>query len=196
MTPFISSLLQTLPSITRVGSAKTRVASGTLTINKPAGVQAGDLLLAFVIQQGTSAITSPGGWTELIDSGGLAVAWLRAGAGEPSNYSFSGGTGAVGGVIVAYRAASYDVVGAASTNGTASSITLSKNDSVELAFFAYVSGTTITGPSDMTTVETDTNTPPFHLLEKLHLAAGATGTKTATGIVSDSIQVGLKPRWR
>lgn len=197
MTPFISSLLQTLPSITRVGSTQARVGSGSLVINKPTGVVEGDLLLACLSAQNTFTFTQPSGWTEVFDNL-LAISWKRAGASEPSSYSFTVAAGSSAGVIVAYRAASFDVVGSRGGSSTAPSITLSKNDSVDLAFFMYFTAGAITAPSGMTTVESySADAPSVALFEKLHVAAGATGIKTSGGVVgTNGIQIGLKPRFR
>ena len=68
----------------------------SITIAKPAGTGAGDLLIATVVTDGEnkSAITAPAGWT-LIDHDSTSkqvtmdVLWKIAGASEPGSYDFS-----------------------------------------------------------------------------------------------------------
>lgn len=84
--------------------------NATLTINRPAGVIAGDLMIVNIAQRGTNTLSNPtsAGWTLIsgVDLGGGTFRWGAllykiAGAAEPANYSFTldgqnnGGTGAV-----------------------------------------------------------------------------------------------------
>jgi hypothetical protein len=89
------------------------VATSTITINKPAGTQQGDLMLAFVSGSINLTYTGDTGWTEIADQGvepSLRVAYKVAGASEPSSYVFtsSSTSGNKTGAILTYRYAAYD----------------------------------------------------------------------------------------
>ena len=84
-------------------------AGGSLVVNKPAGVLAGDVLIAVVTTWQTIS-GAPAGWTLL--GSGTGVGFLRkiAGASEPASYSFSlaGASGTplvASGIIVAFYGA-------------------------------------------------------------------------------------------
>lgn len=62
--------------------------SGSATCNKPTGTVDGDLLVAFASDASVAAISSPAGWTEIIETGGMTVAWKIA-ASEGSSYTFT-----------------------------------------------------------------------------------------------------------
>lgn len=80
------------------GTSSANSTNNTLTIAKPAGVIAGDLLLVTIAQNGTGGLSNPtsAGWT-LIDGANLlggtnrraAVLYKLAGAAEPANYTFT-----------------------------------------------------------------------------------------------------------
>lgn len=65
----------------------------SLSCNKPAGVVAGDLLLALVVQDTPGDAQAISGWTSLgtqsMATGGMEVFWLLAGGSEPSSYSIT-----------------------------------------------------------------------------------------------------------
>ena len=78
----------------------------TIAINKPSGTASGDLLVASIIgnSNGFATITPPSGWTTLRvlsgDSFSISGHYYKvAGGSEPSNYSWTGGTSYIGGVI-------------------------------------------------------------------------------------------------
>jgi hypothetical protein len=89
----------------------TEASSGSVTsldIAKPGGTAAGDLLIATLATDGSTAgsMSPPAGWTaiDLTVQGGAVtygVWWKLAGAGEPANYTFSwsGGEAAYGTVM-------------------------------------------------------------------------------------------------
>jgi hypothetical protein len=79
------------------GEGKAAANGLSVTVNKPAGVSSGDLLIAAVVTDGSTSgsISAPAGWT-LINRGSdssnqvtLGVWYKVAGAGEPANYIFS-----------------------------------------------------------------------------------------------------------
>ncbi|HUL99755.1 MAG TPA: hypothetical protein VLU24_10180, partial [Mycobacterium sp.] len=96
-----------------VATSATGSTGTTLTINKPAGVVAGDVMLVAIAKQGnTTAMTAPTGWT-LIDGRSLAgstsrfaaVMYRVADGTEGSSFAFAlGGTGisSSSGAIVAF----------------------------------------------------------------------------------------------
>lgn len=83
----------------------------SLSIDKPAGAAAGDLLVAVVGARTESAqawASPPSGWVQVNTAAGdgysSSVFVKRAGASEPSSYTFSGSTSATrSGVIVCYE---------------------------------------------------------------------------------------------
>ena len=97
---FLSVFVTTL-SNAAIGLRNTSTANSTntsLTILKPAGVLAGDLMIITIAQNGTAGLSNPtcAGWT-LIDGANLgggtnrwgAVLYKMAGAAEPANYTFT-----------------------------------------------------------------------------------------------------------
>ena len=118
-----------------------------LTINKPAGVQAGDLLI-FSASTGEDNNTwsTLSGWTELKDPNtppNHVVAAKIAGSSEPSSYSFTPNGGEdnfdKSGMMLAFRNAAYAGIGTQSlgtggTTATASSVTLDVGDTAIALF--------------------------------------------------------------
>jgi hypothetical protein len=96
-------------SVSARSSSSWATASTTLSVNRPAGVVAGDVLLATVGVAGTGQVSTPSGWTIVRstgaqDPGGVRqVSFYRvAGSSEPASYSFAGTTPGMGGGITAY----------------------------------------------------------------------------------------------
>jgi hypothetical protein len=183
----------------------------TLAIGKPAGTQQGDLMVAFMAVNGNCTWTGDSGWTEVIDQGAtpsLRVAYLVAGASEPSSYTFtfSKDESKSSGVIATFRNAAYDVVGTISTTSpsnvqTAPSITLSTGNSAILAFFASMSAgrtwSNATSGLISTATDSDVEPPSLALYRELDLPSGSTGTRSATASGSLSSPacalIGIKP---
>jgi hypothetical protein len=194
-----------------VASAQATTSStSTLTISKPTGTQSGDLMVAIMAADSNRTWTGDTGWTEVIDQGVipcLRVAYLVAGASEPSSYAFtSSGNARITGVIATFRNAAYDVVGSISTTHssstqTAPAITLSQSGGAVIAFFACDNtGRLWTNPTSgliATANKSDSATPSWALYRELNLSAGSTGTRSATangGVSSPAaILVGIKP---
>ncbi|PZP56212.1 MAG: hypothetical protein DI596_10575, partial [Azospira oryzae] len=154
-------------AITFVGSVAKDDNDDALKINRPAGVQSGDLLIAQIAVRGDAAvaITPPAGWTLLRRDtavGGspplsVALYTKTAGSSEPENYTwtFAGKRRAVG-IIAAYRGASgIDAHGGQATNTassliTAPSVTATVAGDRLLAFFAQAHGNAkLTEPAGM-----------------------------------------------
>ncbi len=123
--------------------------AGSLTLVTPAGVAAGDVLIAHVVLHGHSfganpAFTAPSGWSTIrtdADNAHItaAVLWRVATASEPATHTFTNLTGdtsqQAAGAILAYRGA--DTVAPVAAHGGATTTT---------------SGTSISAPSVSTTV--------------------------------------------
>lgn len=182
--------------IIRVGSAQGAGSGSTLIINKPTGVQSGDLMVAFAGNPGPLTWTPPSGWTEEIDANGLVVAWKVAGGSEPSNYTFTPSFGAsfTKGAIVAYRNAAYDVTGSMIAAGTTiPSINLTKAGSALLACGISASAG-ILAPTGMTTIESISSGSSLSLSEQLLMPAGATGTRAMRNVSNAiAVLIGIKP---
>ncbi|MDQ7843058.1 MAG: pilus assembly PilX N-terminal domain-containing protein [Armatimonadota bacterium] len=186
--------------------------STTLTIARPAGLAADDVMIAAIAVVGgsTTGITPPAGWTLVpgganpIDNGTtlrLAVYYKVAGTAEPANYTwtFSASRKASGG-IQAYRnvdpAAPIDVaLGQATPSGTTHStpaVTTSVDGTMLVASFAAAAGGTWT-PQTPGLVErydarstggAQSTRTSSEGTEQLQAAAGPTGVKSSRTTVA------------
>lgn len=171
-------------SQTDTGSSST----ATLTLNVPAGVQNGDLLIAVVFGGGGNvddwAQTS---WTWAVEQNDVApnlgIAY-RTASSEPASYSFTTTSARrLGGMIMAFRGASWDVAGTLATaTYAASAITVSEANSILIgAWGVDAANTTWTAPSGMTEVSKyeGANRANFAAYRE-GVDAGSTGTRTAS----------------
>ncbi len=179
-------------------------ASGSLTINKPAGTVANDVLIAGVaVRPQNGTITAPAGWTLIrrLDNpnpnqSSLVTYYKVAGASEPASYtwSFSTSTGAAGG-IQAFSGVKtsnpIDVEGGQNTpNGVAHStpsITTTVANDMLVTVHAFTSSASWTPPAGMTEAYQGASLAIPNCcgisLEGNYVvqaAIGATGAKTAT----------------
>ncbi len=181
----------------------------SLTITKPAGTVADDLLLvklSFVPDGAPPVITYPAGWTEIrkdgVTNGEIvqAVARKVAGASEPANYVFTWTTTSdVTGAMHAYSGEDtttpIDVHGgqknASSVSVTAPSVTTTVADTMLVGFFGLQGNTarTFTPPTGMTE-RTDGGTTGAlggiwaETADQPFVGPGATGTRVATCTVA------------
>lgn len=182
-------------AITFVNEAHANGSGGTVTVNVPAGVANGDVMVAFIHASDVSA-TTPTGWTSLITtqprSGEDFALYYRVAASEPASYTWTWGAGSFVGSIVAWRGVSVgtpiDVTAAAGTavtSGTtvvAPTRTTVTNNALLITATAIHPNTTFT-PAGSMTERADTNNGTALTLtvdEELIPTAGATGTRTAT----------------
>jgi hypothetical protein len=150
------------PAITLLGASSAANPTGTsLTIDRPAGVTAGSVLLAGIDVRGSPTIVPPAGWT-LVRADQNPTLMKQAvyvrvvGGEEPASYtwSFSNIQAAAGG-ITAYSGVAVDapvdahsglVTATTSAAITAPSITTSSNGAAVVAFFGVTGSTSVTPP--------------------------------------------------
>jgi hypothetical protein len=202
------------PSV-RATSSVTGATGSTFSVNKPAGTQQGDILLAFqaTALNGGSAPAAPSGWTDRGDTGfgggscELQVFWLLAGASEPSSYTFNNASGGLGGTADVWL---YALLGAISTGPDGSLIfqaatssapkapsrTTSVNNELLCCAFAVAANDTITPPGDLTDLGTLSATViSLDSAYRVQASAGATGDETASSGTHSwcGVQVAIKP---
>lgn len=177
--------------------------AASLTITKPAGTVAGDVMIAAVTATPSSIpITPPTGWTliqsqqQTANTSSVVSAFYRvAGASEPSSYTWilaSGHAGAVGGIL-SYSgvdtAVPLDVSAKAATpkslNHAAPSVTTTQTGDMLVTVHEYTSSRSWTPPAGMTErvdIASSGRSSSGITLEMNELLLGvpsATGTKTA-----------------
>ena len=180
-------------------SAQTSGSASTLTINKPTGVQSGDLLIAIMGADAGRTFTDAN-FTEVADIGtspALRVAYRVAGGSEPATYDFTPNSSAkLSGCILAYRYAAYDAIGSFATGANPLVITgpSASVANCRLIGAALRSSTsiTITSPGSMTdrVTDNDANAPSYLVSDEVLTSSGATGTRSF-GMGSSSSTVGI-----
>jgi len=161
--------------ITYVGSSALADYSApvtTVTINLPAGVEAGDILLAQVVvwdATGSDLVTAPSGWAiirlDAVSNANKITSWLYykvAGADEPASYGWTISSQWAAGVMGAWRGASTvspidknsgaTAAGASPLTDAAPSLTPTYNNELQVYFYGSQSATgpTITLPAAIT----------------------------------------------
>jgi PKD repeat protein len=171
-------------------------ANSGLTIDKPAGTSAGDLLVSCLVLNGSSVSPTgvPAGWTKF--AGVTEVANPRvygyykvADALEPDSYrwGFTSSVTSGGGVVRYTGAANLDgpastAAGASAKSGTVPGVTTSTGDAMLVGCLGINSGATsitITGPAGMEEVW-DIGGKRHELDDAVQTAPGASGDKTWT----------------
>jgi len=182
----------------RASSTSSAVADGLITISRPAGVVAGDVMLAALGSAGTpdlATIVPPSGWT-LLDAASSSITQAvylhRATASEPADYTWTYPTPGVVGGIVAYSGvhpkfpvnAHASLVNPNQNLVSAPSVTTTTTNTRLVGFFALGSPGSWTPPSG--TVEhwdiRDGSMSQASASEPL-TEAGSTGTRSATSSV-------------
>jgi PKD repeat protein len=174
----------------------------SLTINRPAGTAANDVMIASVsVRPPSATIGAPAGWTLVrrIDNGtqiSLAVFRKLAGSSEPASYTWdvTGATWAVGGIqsftnVDAVNPIDVEAgqVTPTSLSHSTPSVTTTVANAMVVTSHTFATSTTWTPPSGMT----EAFDAQFQPVEQnlgvsiegnyaVQAAAGATGTKTAT----------------
>jgi len=158
----------------------------TLSVTKPTGLQAGDVMVAVVDVMGTAAITAPAGWTLIRDTANgttmhQSAYWKVAGTSEPRSYAWTLSSAQLAAVaIAAYRGVAtvspVDVnSGGIATSASISAPSVTTTSGAELIVGLY-------GIATQATV-----TPPTGMLEQAEIAASSGKAKADTEI-SDDIQ--------
>lgn len=194
----------TLVATTSTTSTGNNATSITLTV--PAGVQNGDLLIAVVCVGGNNPVDDwiQTSFTWPIENATtmpcVGVAYRTANS-EPASYDFTVTSGQrLGGGMLAYRGAAWDVAGAITFSQTPTGITVSEANSVLLGFWAAAAGspTTFSTPSGMAATGctfTSSGNPNWAVFSE-DVNAGATGatrTSTSSGSPDGSVLFSIKP---
>ncbi len=144
----------------------------TVTIDLPAGVEAGDILLAQIVVwdgSGSDLITAPSGWAlvrlDAVSNANKITSWLYykvAGATEPASYGWTLGSQWAAGVMGAWRGAATvtpidknsgaTAAGASPLTDAAPSLTPTDNSELQVYFYGSQSATgpAITLPAAIT----------------------------------------------
>ncbi len=206
------------PAITIRASSSTATDGGPTTqivVPVPAGVVAGDTMVAGVTTRGTPTITVPAGWTQVASQANgttsrTTVFRRVATAAEPASYTFTwtGNQKAAAG-IVAYAgvdpANPVDVTatstGASSTTHTAPSVTTTGINRMLVAVYGLGVTTTATPTAPLVERVDVTNPVALNAVttiigERPTPAAGATGTSTVTSAAAatdSAFTIALRP---
>lgn len=200
---------------TGTGNIQTATSAGSVTslsISAPTNAVTGDLLILAFVTNASKTLTATG-WTSIgsiVQNGTVSQpdieVWWRTHDGSSSySVSWSGGTTAVGGIMLVtgadaspidvsatYRS-SYD---SPATAQTAPSVTTTVADTLLLNFYANTNGADYTPASSQTELFDLSNTCVLEGTKLNVASAGATGTKTSTASFSAgwvAISVAIKP---
>lgn len=202
-----------LVGATSAGSANTT----SQALNVPAGVAAGNILIAQIAVRGGSGttITPPAGWTTILvnNSGTIirqGIYYRIADGTEPASYSFDiSPQQRAAAAMVAYSGvdgtnpinASSTRTNASSTSVIANGVTTTVADAMLVGLFAASRATSFTPPGGMTEQADQNggagpNGAAVHIADQLLAATGASGTRTATAAnaaVNIGSLIALKP---
>ena len=191
--------------------------STTTVLTVPSGVAVGDLMIAAVNASGTSAITPPAGWTQLVAGAGstyygtlhyrVATAADAAGA----SYTWTlGSTRKATGALTSYVGVDTTAIGTPAANAntgttaTFNSVTTAAANSMVVLNGSTFNGTqavSLTPPGTATTRNNFATSSAGSQMRSyngdfIQAAAGATGTRTATIAPSSAwgtVMLALKP---
>jgi hypothetical protein len=192
-----------------VGTSTGSSSAATMVVNKPAGVVAGNLLVAAVASSDSNSWSIPSGWTKAAELVGVplydhsvTIFTKVAGGAEPASYTFDAGASLKqSGIITAWSGLSYDSVGSSDVEHRgddiiAPSITLGHDGLLLAVYSTDINGETFTTPTGMLPlIDFHAGTTPSLTIFSQQLAAGATGSRTSTpsgGGASSGILLGLK----
>jgi large repetitive protein len=191
----ITTTCCTLPNITAGSttfgtSAPCNSSSNVITLNKPAGVASGNVLIA-AITLGNSAITAPSGWILISSFTNWSPSYVYykvAGASEPANYTWTFSAGEIASGVITNFTGTFcnSPVGVRSVEVTsvytASSVTTSTANQMLVAIFSGGGGlTTWSTPAGMTAdYSGGQNCRSTAIFHGIQAAAGASGPKTGT----------------
>lgn len=188
------------------GAGQTVSSTGTtIAFNKPTGLAAGDVLLAFVSDYHNTSITAPSGWVQIGStttdtSNDGHTAWYKvAGASEPTSYTFTGGASYMVGSIIAYSGVDNNQpvnvwnTARGTTNFADAGITTTMNGcQLVAAMNDMLYATTFTPTSGWTnraSVDDTANNQSGVLSDMAQATAGASGSFTYTAASSGDADV-------
>ena len=195
------------------GAATTASGGTTLTINKPTGVVAGDILLANITNDNNNGTASSSGWTSISSAnpgGSIHLLYKIAGGSEPSSYSFTVPGSPSAGAIVSFSGVDnvtpFDVANGSWNTGGTSTVTATSKTTVTantaIVMFAAVGENTATNGANWSNWTTATS--PGALTELYDFASGtassvgaawaikATAGSTGNGTVTTALTSGGK----
>lgn len=169
-------------------------ASGGITVNVPAGVQNGDVLLLMMGEYAgdSQAIPTPTGWTlwQVTASSAWTGLWSRTASGEPASYTFITSLNhEVAAVMLAYRgvtlSSSAIQANASSLNVIAPSLAPAAGDLADILVSLFNTGSnesSISQPASQTLRQNSpvTSSPCVFASDETLTSDSATGTRTAT----------------
>ena len=169
---------------------------GSQTLSTPAGVAAGDVLLAQIVTRDNVALTPPNGWTFLRKDGTgpfSSIYYRVATAGEPASATWTSASVRWAGGMGAWSGAdgAAPIVTTSGTAGTlaAPSVTTTRPNQTLVAFYGQNHTAGFTPPAGMAErwdrASAQSGSPPQQVgsgaADEPFTAVGATGTRTATG---------------
>lgn len=200
---------------TFVGSTVNGLSGGNvseLPIDRPAGTQAGDVLVLGVAEHEVGTLTAPPGWDLIRMTQRPGDLWMWTyfkvvGSSEPSSYTLTVGDNDANAAILAYRGVSSTSPIAGNSGGTANgstsitapSIDVGSTCDTRLVMFATIEGptpNTITPPAGFTERAARFVHPSFEGSDGVFAGTGSTGARTATAAsAADNIgiMVALRP---
>ncbi len=176
----------------------------TITVNKPSGVAAGTLLIAFLHSDSSLTWTELSGWDDIVDVGGRCIQWRVADGTEGSTFTFtrSGTTNTCSVILQAVENARVDAVSTVSTLAdptTVAGVDVSRASSTLLLFgsvgSASISFNTPTGFTKQYE-DNDSTAPSSVLFYQQNVSTGATGNvslSTVGGTSSRGVLLSLMP---
>ena len=193
-----------VPTLRAFSSGSNNASTTSITLTRPAGTVAGDVMLASLSVRGTSTVTAPAGWA-LIRTDTYTASlrmhsyWRLATASDPASWTWTfSGSRLAAGTIHAYSgvntttpidASGGQAASTTSATATAPSITTTVSNTRLVAFFANMSNSTWTPPAGFAERAdlVGTSSSQFTSLESADIArptAGATGAVSATATAS------------
>jgi hypothetical protein len=165
----------------RTGTSTENVNGSTsISLTVPSGVAVGDLLVADVDAAGTSAITPPAGWTQLINAAAFTtysnLHYRVATAADVAGASYTwnlGSTRKAVGRMTAYVGVDTSTIGTPATTGNSSGTTITFNSVTTPAANSMV----LLGAVTLNGAGTESLTPPGATTTRVNLATSGTGSQ-------------------
>lgn len=204
----------TAPSVRSIGATRSYTGTNN-TFAAPAGVVAGDLLLAFIGLDSPQSLPwssrIPAGWTMIVSdtvttdpfSSVYGLAYKVAGGSEPSTYAFNMGGGGFGKIVAVQDVSATSPIDASNATNNASgttfsvpSVTSTVADCLLVGFYGITnSGSTYTftppgGATEIIDEKAATQNACFGAYTRTLTSAGASGTDTVTVSAARAVWAG------